>query len=74
VFLPLAFATMQSFFFTKIVNWWRNALLMLHYPTVIYTVFCSYLGTVPTNRKELIPDIAKRIANANKAYYAFFMY
>ena len=38
--------------FYAMADWWRNALLILHYPTVICTVFCSYLGTVLTNGNE----------------------
>jgi len=32
----------------------------------------TYQGTVPTNRNELRPEIAKRITSANRAY--FFLY
>ena len=30
----------------------------------------TYLGTIPTNKNELRPEIEKRIINANTAYYA----
>jgi hypothetical protein len=32
--------------------------------------YCTYLGTVLTNKNELKPEIEKRITNANRAYYA----
>jgi hypothetical protein len=38
-------------------------LLILPYPTIISRVFCSYLGTYLTIRKELIPVIVKRLTN-----------
>jgi hypothetical protein len=65
VLLPLEFVLMQKFskIFTAMANLWRNTLLKLHYPTVLRTVFCSYLGTILTNGKELIPDILKIITN-----------
>jgi len=47
--------------------WWRNSVLRLDYPTVICTVFTSYL-TGLTNINELIPDIVIKFANA---YYAY---
>jgi hypothetical protein len=31
---------------------------------------CTYLGTILTNKNELRSEIAKRITNANRAYYA----
>jgi len=40
-------------------------LVIPYNPTVICTVFFSYLGTVLTNRNELIPDIVKRITNVD---------
>jgi hypothetical protein len=35
--------------------------LRLYYGTVICTVFCTYLGTVITNRNELIQDTLNNI-------------
>ena len=54
---------MQTFLkiFSTMANWLRNALLILHYPTVIFTVFSSYLGTVLTKSNKLIRDILKEI-------------
>ena len=44
-------------------NWFCKAVLILLYPTVICTVFCSYLSTVLTNRHEYfrsnIPNLPK---------------
>jgi hypothetical protein len=33
----------------------------------------TYLGTILTNKNELKPEIAKIIANANRAYYALYL-
>jgi hypothetical protein len=44
--------------YSLMTNSLRNALLMLLYRIVSFTVFCSYLGTVLNNRNELIRDIA----------------
>jgi hypothetical protein len=42
-------------------NWWRNTLLILHYPTVICKVLTKYLETVLIFINELIPDIEKEL-------------
>jgi hypothetical protein len=53
------------------VNWWRNALLKLRYPTVFCELYCTHLDTVLTNGKELILDVVKIITNAKKQYVEF---
>jgi len=55
-------------------NWLRNTFLILHYPTVICTVFCSYNGKFLTNTNEVIKNILKRITNAKNAQCSIFLY
>jgi len=69
VLQPLALVIIKTFsnMCSTMAIWLRNALLILHYPKVICTVLCSYVGAVLINKNELISDNVKRNARARKA-------